>query len=234
MTRENAAKALDQHILRHEWALARQHYLFPGVGQPVAAVPHSKLKVDKEQLLMVLEAAREPDMMQLYLFGLKVYQLACGQLAELNAAGLSKKLFLLVEKYLRKTTTEMALNLDGISITSERCIHTNQKQIRCFLAKGHDGQHKCTSKLCMCEETLAKVVRSFTVGEVISMAGLADEDVVKGFKNFRSLRKIAQFDSQELDLTMMGPCPLFDQINRAETFHRTGFRKKASRPQDGP
>jgi hypothetical protein len=48
MTRENAVKALGQHISRHEWALAQQHCIFPGVGQPVAAVPHSKLKVDKE------------------------------------------------------------------------------------------------------------------------------------------------------------------------------------------
>jgi hypothetical protein len=102
---------------------------------------------------MVLEAVREPDAMQLYSFGLKVYELACEQLAELDTVRLSKKLFLLVEEYLRKTTTEMALNLDGISFPNERCTHTNKKQIQCCLAKGNDGQHKYTSKSCMYEET---------------------------------------------------------------------------------
>jgi hypothetical protein len=39
--RNKVVKALGQHISRHEWVLTRQHFILPGDGQPVAAVPNS-------------------------------------------------------------------------------------------------------------------------------------------------------------------------------------------------
>jgi hypothetical protein len=62
----------------------------------------------------------------------------------------------------------------------------------CFKKKNHDGKHAYTPDDKLSPSTIARILSNLTNGEIKSLAGLDNIDVIKGHDNFESMREMVK------------------------------------------
>jgi len=228
-TRPNCSIILDQEISKREWHNARQHARFPGAGKPPPLHSQSKLKVKKEVLDNLLR--RLENSFQRFAFGQKVVKLFSGNMKQLDAVKLSVTLQNLVYEYLHEIATDVALELEENDVLDDlqRCPHREDRyRRRCYLQHEHTGLHKYTAKESVSPTTLRRLVTSLSAGEIQNLAGLDDEDVIKGYNNFRRLEEIAKVVFNFLQKSQKELEDFLKSISDVEIYHKTKFTRHAS------
>ena len=151
-----------------------------------------------QELEMVLRVLNRRDNVQRVAFGLKVAELVTGKALTMDSVKLSKKLKAIVDKYVEELVKAVEKELERDSAGGDnnlRCSGTcSQYNIerRCMREAGHSGRHKFTPKGKICPRMLKHFIENLSAGEIMSMAGLDDEDVIKGHNNFQKLRELAR------------------------------------------
>ena len=231
MTRKSCSLSLGKMISEREWRAAVMHARYPGPGAPVPVTVHSKLKVKKTVLDDLLRRLQNPDVFQRFAFGQKIEKLLNGNICELDAVKLVKPLQDIIFEYLHSLSTDAALILDEICVPveGERCIHVSKEyKLRCFLHQNHSGSHKYTPPSGISPSTLRRIISSLSAGEIKNLAGLDDEDVIKGYKNFIRIREIAKAVFKLLGLPSEELEDFLAKISDVEVFHKTKFARHAS------
>lgn len=121
---------------------------------------------------------------------------------------------------------------DGIDIPADedRCpLRCPRSTVRCMRKKGHktdDTHSKCmfTTKSMMSASTCRKVLNTIMGGTVKELAGLDEEDVVKGTWNFASLKGLALRLCQNLSKGKEDTDNLLKMIDDSLVFHKTLFK----------
>ena len=97
--------------------------------------------------------------------------------------------------------------------------------LRCFLSKNHTCRHKFTPSHLLSPSAIHKVLLEVTSGEIKSLAGLDNTDVLKGYENFLNMRSfistlegIIQGDEAKVEGKR-----LRKEIDWIEQYHKVNF-----------
>ena len=103
---------------------------------------------------------------------------------------------------------------------------------QCFKTKGHSGQHAYTPANKLSPSVISKIVALLTNGEITSLAGLDNTDVIKGRGNFENMRQmakkllyVARFDTNDNEVNT-----IISMINHAESYHKHNFPRHLGTP----
>jgi hypothetical protein len=232
MTRSACSLCLGgEEITQYEWWAAKQHARFPGPGMPVPSVTHSKRKIKTPVLEELLRRLQSPDIFQKFAFGQKIVKLLNDKYCELDAVKLVTPLTQIIFDYMQSLTTDAAFVLDGICLPEDgdRCPNVAKEYgLRCYLCREHSGSHKYTPPSGISPTTLRKIISSLSAGEITSLAGLDDEDAIKGYGNFVRIREIAKEIFELLSLSHEELEEVLQQISDVEVFHKTNFVRHVS------
>ena len=98
---------------------------------------------------------------------------------------------------------------------------------QCIKREGHAGRHQFTPEGKLSPSTIASILQTLTNGEIKSLAGLDNIDVIKGHENFEHMRSMVQKLAQVGRMNITGKCKevetMIGKIDRAEKFHKYGF-----------
>ena len=102
-----------------------------------------------------------------------------------------------------------------------------KSQFRCVLDTGHKGHHKYTPKHLLSPSTISKILLELTSGEIKSLSGLDNIDVIKGHDNFENMRLMVD---NLVGIMGSGKAAkrgeeLKKQIDEVEIFHKVDFSR---------
>ena len=237
-TRDEVSTALNERgvdgkvkeINKTEWSGARNHACWPGVGQPVPKYEYTAMRCKVKTLEKFLSVLERGDMLQGYAYGEKIMELTTGLSVALDAVNRMISVQQITAQYLEHVDAEMDLAASNYVEPVCRCAsqHTSTRR-RCMKAQGHMGSHKFTPKGSMSAELISNLVRSMTMGDVVSLSGLDDIATVCGYENFRRLKVIIR----ELGSIAMvsGEEIAAAEAERVQTelFHKVHFRRHLAR-----
>ena len=133
------------------------------------------------------------------------------------------------------------------NFASERIQHNNKEkdsdecgkrctksEMPCFKKKNHDGKHAYTPDDKLSPSTIARILSTLTNGEIKSLAGLDNIDVIKGHDNFESMREMVKKLVYIGRMDAGGQCELADliesKIDESEAFHKMIFPQHLGKP----
>ncbi len=100
--------------------------------------------------------------------------------------------------------------------------------VRCLLTKDHKqgtspSQCKCTPGLLFSPSSIERVLAAATHGSLKSLAGLDDEDVEKGYNNFKRIREINSCICNRLGMSKCKTDKLKKTIDEVQVFTEASF-----------
>ena len=224
MQRKAVEKALHINISQYEWGLARMHARYPGALKPVQKIKHHRICIPKDSIIGVFDFL--DDYLQGHAFGMNEVKLSNGETLQLDAVSTTANNSKLVRDW-ACVTNMIALSQTEIPADENRCIHRCKKsRSRCLLVKGHaKKQHKYTPDNSISPSSLERIVNTIGNGNLKSLAGLDDEDVMKGAGNFKRLHEIHDLLANAISSTPHAREKLKNEIDDSLLFHKTDFKK---------
>ena len=119
MVRDNASQLVGRTISKREWAAARQHRLFPGIGEPLEAAfltTHRKRVKDKT-IIEFIEWLKADDFLQSMSFGQKVVRYFNHRFVAIESVKRTESILRITQSYYRRfiTAAEAEMNILGDS-----------------------------------------------------------------------------------------------------------------------
>ena len=119
MVRDNASQLVGRTISKREWAAARQHRLFPGIGEPLEAAfltAHRKRVKDKT-IIEFIEWLKADDFLQSMSFGQKVVRYFNHRFVAIESVKRTESILRITQSYYRRfiTAAEAEMNILGDS-----------------------------------------------------------------------------------------------------------------------
>ena len=134
-----------------EWADARGHALWPGRGEPLPEVKHTRCKFDQALLIKLLRYLERDDNLQRWAFGQKLIELSSGDHAFLAATERLRTLDVLVTDFLQELDGQLHdPDLLSLPAGSQRCTHcegSSGKGRQCRKAAGHSASSTQASRI---------------------------------------------------------------------------------------
>ena len=215
-TREEAQKLLGETISAYEWSCARQHARFPGVLKPVEVIKYSRSRFKVEQLADFLGFLG--DQLQSTAYGDKNVQLSTGVIAQLDNVHTSSTNDVIKEYYAQQNPNALSEDV--------RCTKRHPKlNKQCYLPKERDSQCDFTSAMVLSQSSLEMLINELTSGQLNSLAGLDDEDVLKGRNSIERLVEIYESLSVALDHDEQTTKSMKMRIDIILKYHKTDFKK---------
>jgi len=239
-TKAQVESMMMKPIHKREWSKACAHAKFPGLGKPVVPVSHYRCRATNQQLENFFDLFHEDDVLCRCSYGTKVFRCKEGIMEQHERVYTNKHASMLWQQYIEKHANKALLpfvSIDDIDEENEehiseqissnhsgsscqRCQKTYKKGIQCRKDAHHSGRCSFTPASSFSQSIFRDLLKSFTAGHVKSLAGLDNEDVEKGQRNFQRLRDMV---SRLCQLARTDNKPLMDMINEVEDFHRGSF-----------
>ena len=227
MTRKDAERALDINISRWEWSQAKMHARYPGPLKPVERIKHRRIRIPQKTLLEIFDFIG--DNMQGHAYGMNACKLENGELIQLDAVSTTASNSKLCRDW-AQVAEMITLCESEIPAENNRCKQKCPKtKKRCLLVKNHEKKHKFTPADSVCASMLERIINKLGNGAIKSLAGLDDEDTLKGGGNFKRLYEIHEILANIHCVTPHEKKETEKQITEALLFHKTNFKKHLSK-----
>lgn len=216
-------------ISNSEWCNASNHAKYPGALKPIEVVQFHRNRVCVKELGEFLGYVQENNL-QHHAFGTKEYITATGATVLLDKMSTTANATKIMRDYSAARCNDNDSSSDE-NKCDKRCPNTNKP---CILEKGHKntpGQHRCkfTDKKSLSGSTIRKILDSLTNGHLTSLAGLDDEDTIKGGDNIKRCLEIADILSTDLNLPKNEANDIKNRIEQVLIYHKTDFPEHISR-----
>ena len=209
------------------------------------------MRIPLEEIEKILQILNDPTNVQRLAFDVMLVQLCEGEIVTLDRVQ-TNSLCSIVEMYTQSLVDEINDGLVQLPENRCTCHHEKFRSLQCMQEIGHQGYHAFTPKGRLSPATVKKFVKSLTAGEfkkcmkternykysltffflyniigdIISMAGLDDKDVLKGYNNFKKMHKLVD------NLAALAHCAkservqdLHRKIDNISDFHKANFIK---------
>jgi hypothetical protein len=219
-TRAEAVATFGTNITRYEWYEAGKHAQYPGPLKPVEVIKWSRASYTLEELECFLGYV-EDNFIQNHAYGTKEHVMASGAIVQLDAVSTTANTGKIMRDY-----TAAANDSNDTSIIENRCKKRCPKtNTQCMLSEGHEDDKRCkfTPHGCVSASTIHKVLGGLTKGSIKSLAGLDDEDTLKGGNSIETCLGILDVLSVVLGLQQHEISDMKKRINACLIFHKTDF-----------
>ena len=120
-------------------------------------------------------------------------------------------------------------------VESDECgARCKKSDAPCFKKKNHEGNHAYTPENKLSPSTIARILATLTNGEIKSLAGLDNIDVIKGHDNFENMREMVKKLVYIGRMDAGSPCKeadlLLENIDASEKFHKLIFPQHLGKP----
>lgn len=236
-------------VTTHEWAAARRHCRFPGVGRPVPPKPrYFRKKLNEDIVSEFLRWLHANDYIQNVAFGHKVASYCNGVHTTIEAVKMTSNQRQCIRNYAKEwqgngdciidnidnaggdveLESSSQVQEDDMNIleSDDQCCKTCPKtRTRCFREKGHEDRHSFTPKGRLSPSSIEKLLSSMTAGKIKSLAGLDDTDTVTGFENFANMKSLIRTlnDVARFSINSNVARDLISQVDSVAQFHKVGF-----------
>jgi len=216
LKKSRAEKLLGFVITKDEWWKAGQHALFPGPGEKVPVIKSSRQRFKIETLLEMMGHVDE-NFLQRVAYGDNEFETAHGNTIQIDAVQTTANAATIARDYHNK------FNPKGTTCAENQCVKKHRETNHyCQLPRGHEGRCKFTPKEALSVESLRKFLKTLTVGQQRSFAGLDDEMVYKGTNNVRRLHEI--YDLVATEESDEARKEMKERIDHILHWHQSGFR----------
>jgi hypothetical protein len=229
MNRKSAQRVCRMNISRRQWCHARNHYIFPGPFKAVQKVKVSRHQMPKGSVEDIVGFLTANSLLQRHAVGASNHTYANGEEQMFDSVSLTKTLPVILRDYGKHVESFIKHENIQVPQDSNRCTKRCPKMhIRCMKEKDHDkGESKCrcqfTPSQLLSPSSVVKFVSATANGSLKNLAGLDDEDVIKGHDNFRRLIEIARMLCIRLQKPKAEQDKLIDEIEKCKVFHDTTF-----------
>ena len=221
MKKKEAEALLERPISKYEWDAARMHARYPGPLVPVEPIKYTRRRFKLETLLEFL-GYLDDNQLQNHAFGDLDYKASNGDRVQLDAVSTVSSVKTIVRDY-HNAPSEGACSSNQCS---KRCPKSNN---RCCLIEGHETNCQFTAENKLSASTLERIIGGITRGQLKSLAGLDDEDTLKGRNSIERLLEIYTILSNAMDLCEEETKQMRGVINHITDFHKTDFHKHLER-----
>ena len=224
MKRKQSELAIGDTISQHEWRHATKHACYPGPMEPVEAIKSSRTRFklqDLEKWLANLDA----NYTQRHAYGWKNCELASGANIQVDATSTTAS----STKIARDCAAEESKGVDNTN-NANRCSKTCSKSGRhCLLQKRHDETCRFTPPGGMSYNSMKRLLDCLTNGSLKSLAGLDDEDTLKGGCSIKRLHEVCHLIVDAANLPQKEVKILTEKINDCYTWHKCGYKAHLQR-----
>ena len=220
MKRKQSELAIGDTISQHEWRHATEHDCYPGPMEPVEAIKSSRTRFklqDLEKWLANLDA----NYTQRHAYGWKNCELASGANIQVDATSTTAS----STKIARDCAAEESKGVDNTN-NANRCSKTCSKSGRhCLLQKRHDETCRFTPPGGMSYNSMKRLLDCLTNGSLKSLAGLDDEDTLKGGCSIKRLHEVCHLIVDAANLPQKEVKILTEKIDDCYTLHsKCGYK----------
>ena len=217
-----------------EWKRAGRHAAYPGPMLPVIPILITRQRCKRETVDTFMELLSS-NFLQAHAVGMSQHTYVNGEEQIFDNLSTTTDTGTINREYGK--FCDALCEKDGIELPpdEDRCSLTNPKNgVRCMLRKGHkEGTEKCRCKFTppsgLSSSSIEKLVAAVASSKLKSLAGLDDEDVIKGHLNFKHLTEIATELCRVLEKSKSDTDALINAIKDAKTFSDTEFVMHCSR-----
>lgn len=203
-------------ISDYEWKEARWHCKYPGPYMPVVKPKTRRTRFKSETVLEFL--GHLDCFLQDHAYGDKNAVTTTGAIVQLDAVSTTAQANYIMRDYIKTYHPERLTQDEGGC--SRKCPKLG---VYCLKKDGHDGRHKFTDDTMLSASSITSVILGLTNGRRKSMAGLDDEDVNKGSTNVARVKEIYSVLAETNNIDSLQEKAMIKKIDRALTYHRTGF-----------
>ena len=216
-------------ISRRTWTCANRHRIDPGPFKPAKKVVVTRCRTTKEKLSSWFDFLETQQLLQQHAVGTQRHTLENGEEHIFDNISLTADSGKIMRDY-GKLVESVAVQ-DGIEVPQDvdRCKAMCRKSgVRCLLRKDHKqgtsrSQCKFTPGSLFSPSSIERVLAAATHGSLKSLAGLDDEDVEKGYNNFKRIREIATRVCNRLGMSKCDTDKLKKTIDEVQVFTETSF-----------
>ena len=224
MNVDKARKVCDMPISKRRWKDCRRHLAQRGALQPVEKVVVKKCRTPKKKLQSYMNFLEINDLLQRHAVGLRRHTYASGEEVTFDNISTNVDIGKIMREY-GKVVDDIAVQ-DGIEIPTDedRCPKKCSKNgVRCLLEKGHQSRCKYTPKSMFCPSSIEKMHAAMTSGSLTMLAGLDDEDVEKGYNNFKRIKEIANRVCTRLGMSKADTDKILNDLEEIQVFTESSF-----------
>jgi hypothetical protein len=230
LTRKRAIETLGFSISRRSWNIAKKHNIHPGPHQQCPKIKHSRTRVSKDKLLTFLDLLGS-SFLQNHAVGVSRHTYENEEEEQFDRVSATASTTEIGREYAKFVAK--FIEIDGIELPDDdhRCTLVCRKSgLRCMLEKSHkedETKIRCrfSPPSMLSPSSIEHVVDAVSSGSIKSLAGLDDEDVEKGYNNFKRLHVIAKKLCQCLNKTDSETKDLSKRIKEAQVFTETSFKE---------
>ena len=208
-----------------EWAQARKHAIYPGVGEPVKDVHFFRRQLENDTVDEFMEWLFAADLLQSLSFGHKVISYSNGYHVSIESVKRKQRIRQIVREYVSTWRKELS---EDIEIDGERCEKRCSKtKLQCLHTKKHESQRcKFTPDQKLSPSTVERILNQITSGNMKSLRGLDNTYVEKGSDSFQAMKgivkKLSNVCSHDEEGQEMATA-LLSKIDEVDLFHKVGF-----------
>ena len=224
-----AQRICEMDISKRTWTRANRHRIDPGPFKPAKKVVVTRCRTKKEKVSSWFDFLETQQLLQQHAVGTQRHMLVNGEEHIFDNISLTADSGKIMRDY-GKLVESVAVQ-DGIEVPQDvdRCKAMCRKSgVRCLLRKDHKqgtsrSQCKYTPGSLFSPSSIERVLAAATNGSLKSLAGLDDEDVEKGYNNFKKIREIATRVYNRLGMSKCDTDKLKKTIDEVQVFIETSF-----------
>ena len=191
LTQGQVETHLAESVSSTEWAAELRHRLYPDIGKAVGNMVIGRKGVSKERLKGICDNIGAPGKVQQMAFGRRIYKSLGGCVHKLDLVDRILPLNVLVKEYLEILEAFLGDDPD-FPPDSERSRHhsTDVRGAWCCRKVHIDSRHKYMRCGGVAGETVMRLMKVLTNKDIKLLAGLDNVQVVQGYENFLTLRRV--------------------------------------------
>lgn len=208
-----------------EWAQAKKHAMYPGVGEPVKDVHFFRRQLENDTVDEFMEWLFAADLLQSLSFGHKVISYSNGYHVSIESVKRKQRIRQIVREYVSTWRKEFS---EEVEIDGERCEKRCPKtKLQCLRTGKHESQRcKFTPDNKLSPSTVERILNQITSGNMKSLRGLDNTYVEKGSDSFLAMKgivkKLSNVCSHDEEGQAMATA-LLSKIDEVDLFHKVGF-----------